>query len=291
MEFEEPKKFWNNALEKLVGLDYDERKHVAGGNSKIKNNDLIFQHSTPVSGLLAATRNNAVGIDGYSNYIKIMPVVMVAYGDEHDEDVAKAIKYAVDNGAQIINMSWGKYYSTKKELVKEAFKYAENNNVLLVSGSGNDSKNTDVERNYPTDFYDEKEVTDNFINVGGITHKMDSTLVSSFSNYGVAQVDIMAPASAIYSSDPDNTYSSSDGTSFASPMVAGTAALLKSYFPKLTAVQLKEIILTSGTKLDIMVKRPGDDKNEPLVPFSTLSKTGSILNTYAAFKKAAELSE
>lgn len=279
----------NKELNTTYNKDFNERKYVDGGNNKVKENSMPFQHSTPVSGVLAATRTNDLGVQGFSDAIRIMPVVMVAHGDEHDEDVAKAIRYAVDNGAQIINMSWVKYYSTQTELVRAAFEYAAKKNVLLVTGSGNDSKDIDVELSFPTDFYLGEEIMDNFINTGGTTSQLDSTIVAEFSNYGKKQVDIFSPAKDIFSSAPDNEYNSRRGTSFASPIVAGTAALLLSYFPQLTAIQLKEIILKSGTKLDILVNRPGDEDGAALVPFSELSKTGSILNVYAAIQMAMEL--
>lgn len=281
----------NTILQTLFSLDFNEREFVDGGNAKVKDNSLPFQHATPVSGIIVATRENNIGIKGFSDQIKIMPVVMVSYGDEHDEDVANAIRYAVDNGAQIINMSWGKYYSTQMNLVKEAFAYAAQKNVLLVTASGNNGKNIDMERNYPTDFYGGQEFFETFIMAGGTTSILDSTLVASFSNYGKVQVDLFAPAKDIYSLNPDNTYASSRGTSYASPIIAGTAALLKSHFPNLTAVQLKEIILESGTKLDVMVKRPGDENDNPLISFSELSKTGKIVNAYKALKMAEEVSK
>lgn len=278
-------------LQTTYNKDFDDRKYVDGGNNKLKDNSLYFQHSTPVSGVLGATRSNDLGVKGFSDVIRIMPVVAVAYGDEHDEDVSNAIRYAVDNGAEIINMSFCKYYSTQKELVKEALEYASQNDVLLVAGSGNDGKSIDVELNFPTDFYEGVETLDSFIKVGGTTSMLDSTLVASFSNYGKNQVDIFAPAQDIQTASPDNTYTPKRGTSFSSPMVAGAAALLKSYFPEFTAVQLKEIILQSGTKLDILVNRPGDEEGAALVPFSELSKTGGILNVYAAFQMAMELTK
>lgn len=276
----------NQYLNTHYSVAFDERKNVDIGNGNVKGNDMPFQHSTPVTGVIAASRDNGIGINGIVSKIKIMPVVMVSDGDEHDEDVAKAIRYATDNGAKIINMSWGKYYSTQPNLVKEAIAYAAKKDVFMVTASGNGAKNIDEEPNFPTDFYDQEEASNNFIKVGGISPSLDATFVASFSNYGKSQVDIMAPAVKIYTTDTENSYKTTRGTSYASPMVAGTAALLKSYFPYLTAAQLKEIILSSGTKLDLMVKRPGNEEGDALVPFSSLSKTGSILNVYAAFQKA-----
>lgn len=276
---------------KILEDDPNDLTDVNYGNNKVKNNKLAFQHATPVAGLLAAQRNNNLGLNGISDYIKIMPVVMVAEGDEHDKEVALGIKYAVENGAQIINMSWGKYQSLHLDWVRDAFKYAAENNVLLVAAAGNAEKNIDLEPKYPNDEIDGAEFVDNYILAGGLTHRYDSTMVSSFSNYGKKAVDIFAPASDIYTLAVNNEYDSDSGTSFASPLVSGTAAILKSYFPNLTAVQLKEIILKSGTEIDLMVKRPGDEENAPLIPFSSLSKTGRILNVYNALRMAEEVSK
>lgn len=286
-------------LTTMYSLDYDDRillkddpqslSDVPYGNNILINNALDFQHSTPVSGLMAATRDNGVGVDGISNTIKIMPVVMVAEGDEHDKEIALAIRYAVDNGADIINMSWGKYLSMHVEWVRDAFRYAEEHDVLLVSASGNSGKNVDEEITYPNDDIDGVEFVDNFIMAGGHTRAVDSTLVAWFSNYGKNSVDIFAPAHDIYAPEIENGYGTTRGTSFASPLVAGVAALLKSYYPNLTAKQLKKIILESGTPLDIDVKiRNGE--NTEMVPFSELSKTGKILNAHNALKMAQNYS-
>lgn len=94
----------------IIGDDPDDFTNNHYGSAKV-DGDVPFEHSTSVSGTLAATRNNSLGGKGFSDYIKIMPVVMVSYGDEHDKDVALAIRYAVDNGAKVINMSWGKDFS------------------------------------------------------------------------------------------------------------------------------------------------------------------------------------
>ncbi len=276
---------------KILNDDPNDLTDVNYGNNQVKNNELVFQHATPVAGLIAATRNNGIGVNGISNHIKIMPVVMVAEGDEHDKEVTLGIKYAVDNGAQIINMSWGKYQSLHVDWVQDAFKYAAEKNVLIVAAAGNAKKNIDFEPKYPNDEIDGVEFVDNYILAGGLTHRYDSTIVSSFSNYGKIAVDIFAPASDIYTLAVNNEYDTDSGTSFASPIVAGTAALLKSYFPRLTAVQLKEIILETGTSLDIKVRCPGDEKGNPLVSFSELSKTGKILNVYKALKMAEEVSK
>jgi len=284
----------------VYGLYYDDRillqddpevfNDVPYGDNTLVNNELAFQHSTPVSGLMAGTRDNGVGVNGISNHIRIMPVVMVAEGDEYDKEVALAIRYAVDNGADIINMSWGKYLSLHVDWVRDAFRYAQEHDVLLVSGAGNDSKDTDMVVNYPNDNIDGAEFVDNFIMAGGHTHRTDSTLISSFSNYGKNTVDIFAPASNIYAPDVNDSYKFTSGTSFASPLTAGVAALLKSYYPSLTAPELKHILMDSGTPIDMEVLLPSREESDKMVHFSELSKTGRVLNAYNALKMAEEYS-
>lgn len=287
-------------LNASYGLNVDERallnddphslSDVPYGNNILINNSLEFQHSTAVSGVLCATRENNLGINGVSNNIKIMPVVMVAEGDEYDKEVALAIKYAVDNGADIINMSWGKYFSIHPDWVKEAFQYAAKNNVLMVSGAGNNHKNIDFQTIYPIDNSDGVEFVDNFIKVGATTHRMDSTLVAWFSNYGKMDVDIFAPGAKIYSTDIENEYRFSDGTSIASPITAGVAALVKSYYPKLTAAELKMIVIESGTPIKLDMKIRKEDNTMEMMQFSELSKSGKILNAYNALILAEKIS-
>jgi cell wall-associated protease len=222
-----------------------------------------------------------------------MPLSISASGDEYDKDIAMAIYYAVDNGAKIINMSFGKEFSLKQEWVSEAFKYAEKNNVLLVHGSGNNRFNVDENPYYPSDIdylHDtKKELVSNFINVGSISKRTDSTMVSPFSDYGKQNVDLFAPGEEIYVAKPNNEYGYDSGTSLAAPMVSGTAALIWLYYPKLTVQEVKNIILESGGTIDKMVIKPGT--KDEMVPFSELSKTGKILNTYNAMKMAEEVSK
>lgn len=283
---------------KMLNKSYREREIQGDDPEKIKdafygNNILFgvvpFKHAIGVSGLLGATRNNNIGLDGFSNYIKIMPVVMVASGDEHDKDVALAIRYAVDNGAQIINMSWGKYFSLHSDWVIDAMKYAENKGVLLVTGSGNDAINNDVEKIYPDDNINGKEFLTNFISVGATEYNVNAQLKSSFSNYGNENVDVFAPGNNLYTTATNSTYQTGGGTSYASPIIAGVAALIWSYYPSLTVSEVKKIILDSGVKYDLIVNIGTEEKKE-LVPFSTLSKSGKIVNAYNALIMAEKIS-
>ncbi len=287
-------------LNRDLNLSYDEtalrEDNVSDFSDSIYGNPVIkgevpFEHSILVSGPLAAKRNNSKGLEGFSNQIKIMPIVMIPTGAHHDKDLFMALKYAVDNGAQIINMSWGKDYSLYEEYVFEAMKYAEKNDVLLVMSSGNDNLDIDKTLHFPRDYNENGTVIKTIIKSSANTKRIDSTLVAEFSNFGRKNVDVFAPGKEIYTTDSNNTYRFGEGTSYTVPLVSGTAALLKSFFPKLTAIELKEIILSSSTRLDILVKRPGDEEDASLVPFSSLSRTGGILNAYSAFKKASELSE
>jgi len=260
------------------------------GNNKLNGNVYQLAHSTEVSSIIGGQRNN-IGVNGFHNKIKIMPLSISISGDEHDKDIAMAIYYAVDNGAKVINMSFGKEFSLKQEWVSDAFKYAEKHNVLLVHCSGNNSFNVDVNRYYPSDFNysSKKELVGNFINVGSISKRTDSTMVSRFSNYGKENVDIFAPGEEIYVAKPGNTYGYDSGTSLAGPMVSGTAALIWLYYPKLTVHQMKSIILESGVTINKMVVKPGT--KDEMVPFSDLCKTGKVLNTYNAFLLAKKVSK
>lgn len=295
-----------NQLDSLVNrnlnINYNDRKFIGDnpeklekgyGNNRLNVNTFQLGHNTAVSSIIAANRDNSIGTKGFHQNIKIMPLSISASGDEHDKDIAMAIYYAVDNGAKIINMSFGKEFSLKQEWVTEAFKYAEKHNVLLVHGSGNNRFDVDSNPYYPSDIdylHDSKnELVSNFINVGSISKRTDSTMVSPFSSYGKQNVDLFAPGEDIYIAKPNNEYGYDSGTSLAAPMVSGTAALIWLYYPKLTVQEVKKIILESGVTIDKNVVKPGT--KEEMVPFSELSKTGKILNTYNAMKMSEVVSK
>ncbi|AXT61891.1 peptidase S8 [Aquimarina sp. AD10] len=288
------------ALKTVLNVDYKERELIGDNPNDNKDlnygynqvyGDVPFQHSIVVSGVLAATRNNNIGIKGVSDNIKIMPVVMVASGDEHDKDIVSAIRYAVDNGAKVINMSWGKDFSLHKDWVQDAMKYAEKNDVLLVAGGGNDGRSNDTKDFFPIDYKNDKEIIDNYIVVGATTHALDKNLVAFFSNYGKKNVDVFAPGEKIYTTDINNKYEFSRGTSIASPITAGVAALIRSYYPNLSASQVKKVILESGTSYDIDVEITGENGEKKLIPFSELSKSGKIVNAYNALLLAEKMSK
>jgi cell wall-associated protease len=218
-----------------------------------------------------------------------MAIRAVPNGDERDKDVANAIIYAVDNGAKIINMSFGKSLSPQKEAVDKAVQYAQSKGVLLVHAAGNDGKNLEKNDNFPTRKYGKNKMIQAWIEVGASTPSNDESLPASFSNYGSTTVDVFAPGVEIYSTTPDNSYESLQGTSMASPATAGVAALLWSYFPELTSVQIKDIILKTSRKYAMTVNVPGSgDVKEP---FSKLSVTGGVVDAYEAVKMALEITK
>ncbi|MFI5186456.1 MAG: S8 family peptidase [Chitinophagales bacterium] len=255
------------------------------------NNDVMANtpfHGTHVSGIIAAVRNNGLGIDGIADNVRIMMIRAVPDGDEHDKDIALAIRYAVDNGAKVINMSFGKGFSPQKEWVDDAVRYAQSKGVLLVHAAGNDAADIDTAWNFPTPvFKTDGKRASNWITVGASGDPQLGGVVANFSNYGKDEVDVFAPGVQIYSTIPGgNTYGEAQGTSMASPVVAGVAALILEYFPNLTAEQVKFAIEKSSVKPDIKVKNPGTGEE---VNLSDISRSGGILNAYEAVKLASTL--
>lgn len=261
------------------------------GNNDVKGPDAF--HGTHVAGIIAASRTNDLGIKGVADNVKIMAVRCVPDGDERDKDVANAIIYAVDNGASVINMSFGKSWSYDKDAVDKAVKYARSKDVLLVHAAGNDGKNNDAgDNNFPNARYQKKGLfkakkAANWVEVGALSWKKDEDMAAPFTNYGQNNVDVFAPGVDIYSTAPDGEYQNASGTSMASPVTAGVAAMIRSYFPELTAEQVKECIEKSVVKQDFKVKKPGD--KDAKVPFSTLSRTGGTVNAFEAVKLAGQM--
>jgi len=230
------------------------------------------------------------GIDGIADNVQIMSLRVVPKGDEYDKDVALGIRYAVDNGAKVINASFGKSYSPKATWVYDAIKYAAEKDVVVVHAAGNDGANIDVAFNFPNDTPNHgAEIADNMISVGANTYNYDESLPAAFSNYGKKNVDIFAPGVSILSTVPGDKYRGMGGTSMAAPAVAGVVALIRSYYPKLSASQVKQIIMKSGTKIDFKVMTPGSEPT--LVPFTDLCISGRILNAYEAVKLAEMISQ
>ncbi|WP_299675954.1 S8 family peptidase [uncultured Tenacibaculum sp.] len=273
---------------------YDINDKPGYGNGKTGHSEKDESHGSHVSGIIAATRNNGKGMNGVATNVKIMAVRSVSDGDEYDKDVALGIRYAVDNGAKVINTSFGKAFSPNKEWVYDAIRYAADKDVLIVNAAGNDGKNIDVEKSFPNDAPDLiNEISDNFLTVGAMSANYNKDLPAGFSNYGKKNVDVFAPGVAIYSTFPESTYESISGTSMASPSTAGVAALIRSYYPQLSASQVKRIIMNSGTKINMDVVKPGSQSREKpdgeLVPFADLSVSGRVVNAYNALVMADKL--
>ena len=266
---------------------------VKYGNNDVEGPDAL--HGTHVGGIVGAIRGNKLGGDGVANDVLLMSLRAVPDGDEYDKDIALAIRYAVDNGASIINMSFGKAYSPNAKEVYEAFEYADSKGVLCIHAAGNDHKNIDVEPNYPTSMYEfQSKKLDHFMTIGSMTKNLKSKdnaeqtkLVSSFSNYGKTGVDVFAPGSEIYNTVPQSDYKVLQGTSMACPMVAGAAAMLKSYFPEMSMKEISDVLLsTSKSYKGVQQIHPETKK---LADFGDLSVTGGVINLKNAVAKCLEM--
>lgn len=280
---------------KTLGDNPDDINDVPIGNNNVMGPDPQkedLRHGTHVAGIVAAQRNNGVGMNGVANNVQIMSIRTVPDGDEYDKDVALAIRYAVDNGAKVINASFGKYFSTNPQWVYDALKYAAEHDVLFVHGAGNEGLDLDDDNvlNFPNDQQDNyNEFVNNFLNVGALNPRYGSEMIATFSNYGKSNVDVFAPGVRIYATVQNNGYEFLQGTSMASPAVAGVAAMLRSYYPELTAAQVKQIIMDSGVTTNINVILGGEGNNQR--PFSEISKSGKMVNMYNAFLMAEKMTK
>ncbi|HMK03187.1 MAG TPA: S8 family peptidase [Ferruginibacter sp.] len=275
-----------NYRKDIVGDDENNLADRSYGNNDIMASTPM--HGTHCSGIIAAVRNNGKGMDGIADNVRIMMLRAVPDGDEHDKDIALAIRYAVDNGAQVISMSFGKSFSPQKHWVDDAFRYAESKNVLLVLAAGNSSKNIDSTDNFPNAVYkDGTGRAKNIITVGASGDPKAGGLTASFSNYGKKEVDVFSPGVLIYSTLPGgDNYGNLQGTSMACPLVAGIAALIMEHYPTLSAKQVKYVIERSAQVQKEKVKLPG---SEEMVNWSDISKTAGIVNAYEAIKLASTL--
>lgn len=295
-QFEEGKAHFENTLKYMYNLDFDSRAIVGDnyadttekyyGNNNVKGPD--SRHGTHVAGIVSALRDNGVGAQGInSSNVKIMSVRVVPNGDERDKDVANAIRYAADNGADIINMSFGKSYSPQKPAVDQAVTYAESKGVLLIHAAGNSSKNIDKNDNFPNKKPLKGKCVESWIEVGSSTWVPAEYMVSDFSNYGKKSIDIFAPGSDIYSTVPENGYEMLSGTSMAAPVVTGVAALIMSYYPELKAQEVKNILINSAADFkEARIDIPGESQD--LVKFKRLGKNGGVVNAYNAIRLAQE---
>ncbi len=274
----------------IVGDDPSDLSNRIYGNNDYRGPNA--SHGTHVSGIIAAIRNNGIGMNGIADNVRIMSVRCVPDGDERDKDVANAIRYAVDNGASIINMSFGKSFSPDKAYVDEAVKYAAEHDVLLVHAAGNDGENNDTGNNFPNDNYlqpvkkglfKKEKTAPNWLEVGALSWRTGEKRVASFSNYGKKNVDIFSPGYQLYSTVPDNKYAAFSGTSMASPAAAGVAAILRSYYPGLSAKQVREVMIKSVAKQDGEVTKPGSTEK---VKFSELCASGGVVSATNAVELA-----
>lgn len=278
----------------IVGDNYDDKSERYYGNNDVVGPDP--SHGTHVAGIIGAERNNGIGTKGVANNVKIMPIRTVPNGDERDKDVANALRYAVDNGADIINMSFGKGYSPYKEVVDQAVAYADAHGVLMVHGAGNGAQNNDTGENYPTDTYSNPingdSAATHWLDVGATSWKPNQEFVANFSNYGNKTVDIFAPGVDIYSTMPDNKYKFQEGTSMASPVVAGTAALIMAYYPALTAQQIRQLIMENTRRYpdqQVIIPHEGNPQEAKRAAFAALSVSDGVVNVYKALQAAEQL--
>ena len=299
---EEGLTYFNERVEYNLNVDFDGRKVVGDdpydyndrnyGNGNPVNRVEDESHGTHVAGIIAAERNNGLGANGVANNVEIMSLRAVPNGDEYDKDIALAIRYAADNGASIINCSFGKAFSPNAEWVYDAIRYAADKDVLIVHAAGNDALDLDDKSNtnYPNDHQiGDSEFADNVITVGALNNTYGSEMVASFSNYGTVNVDLFAPGGGIYSTMPGSKYKFQGGTSMAAPAVSGIAALIRSYFPELTAPEVKKVLMDSGLSTKIQVVVGGDP--EKAKPFDQLSRSGKMANAYNALILAQKISD
>ena len=285
-----------------LNVDFDGRTEV--GDNPYELNDIGYgdgnpmnrvpdeAHGTHVAGIIAAERNNGLGMNGVANNVRIMSIRAVPNGDEYDKDIALGIRYAVDNGAQIINCSFGKSFSPNAEWVYDAIKYAAAKDVLIVHAAGNDGNDLDApeNQNFPNDQVGTgQEMADNVITVGSLDNEYGSEMVSGFSIFVKSNVDVFAPGGSIYSTVPGNKYEFQGGTSMAAPGVSGVAALIRSHYPRLTAAEVKQVLITSGLSPAATVILSRDTSKTK--PFKEISKSGKMVNAYNALIIADRLAQ
>jgi cell wall-associated protease len=307
-ELEDYREHVYNELNFNLNKEFDGRKVLGDNAEDIKStkygNNIVFGpdkekalHGTHVAGIIAQVRNNNLGGDGVANNVEILTVRAVPDGDEYDKDIALAIRYAVDNGAKVINGSFGKSFSPHKKWVYDAIKYAKKKDVLIVHAAGNDGYNIDEAKNinFPNDSEDNiKEFADNLITIGAINKAYGQNVVAEFSNFGKINVDVFAPGEEIYATVPNNKYKYLQGTSMASPNAAGVATLIRSYYPKLKASQVKQILMDSGVALPskvVLGENPNPDQEPVAVSATESSKTAKMVNAYNALLMADKMSK
>jgi subtilisin family serine protease len=288
-------KEFSSAMEKqrdersAIGDDRSSLKDCFYGNAQLSS--LNATHGTQIAGIIGAVRDNGIGINGVADSVALMLIRAIPFGDEYDKDVALAIKYAVDNGANIINMGFGKKVSIHPEWVADAMAYAEKKNVLIVHAAGDMSANIDVDKDklYPNATMCRKKVLKNFITVGASS--VNGSIMRT-SNYGKSSVDIFAPGEKIYATAVGDNYKLCNGTGMASALVTGIAAMVMSYYPNLKATQVKNVIVRSavaqrGEKEQLLQNSKSVSSNAKM-DFRNISVGGGIVSAYEAMKLAEE---
>lgn len=275
--------------------DYFNLSDSLYGNPDVMSDGESAMHGTHVAGLIGAERGNGVGLDGIADNVKLMILRMVPNGDEYDKDIALAIRYAVNNGAKVINMSFGKSHSPEKNWIDSAVKYAEDRDVLIVHSAGNESVSLDEKPKFPNPWLGAwNRYANNYLTIGASSDlHITDCLTADFSNYSANLVDFFAPGVKIFSTQSGgNVYGKSDGTSFSGPIVAGIAALMRSYYPALTTTEIVQILQKTVTiPKDIQTCIPATGKDKTLTNWKSLSKTGGIVNAYQAIKAADEFNQ
>jgi subtilisin family serine protease len=276
-----------NARANIIRDNPTDMKDAFYGNGDVKGP--FAEHGSMVSGIIGAVRNNGIGVNGIAAGVKIMALRSIPNGDEYDKDVALSIRYAVDNGANIINMSFGKGYSPMESEVYAAIKYAESKGVLMIAASGNEGQDVDVITHYPTPYSGKGDLVSTWLTVGANSKDFKEKMTANFSNYGAEKVHLFAPGVKVISISPDDSYDMMNGTSFSCPVVSGVAALVWSYYPSFSASELREILMESSVIYKkVKVNLPGyfEEGEEPVVKFGKLSESGGVVNAYYALQMA-----
>ena len=274
-------------IRKLIIKDrYEDLKDQYYGNNNITGPNA--KHGTHVAGLAAGIIDTIFTKSNFNNPIKLMGVRVVPDGDEYDKDIALGIRYAVNNGAKIINMSFGKSFSPEQAWVDSAIRYAASKDVLIIHSAGNESYDLNNKTVYPSPYSSSfNNKASNMITVGASSDPIIAeSLLTDFSNYGNQIVDLFSPGNKIYSSLPNQTYGFTNGTSMSAPILSHIAAIVRAYFPKLSAIEVKAILLQSCWKPEdenSIFPIPQKDQSKKL---KELSAEGGIINAALCIQNA-----
>jgi subtilisin family serine protease len=271
---------------KITKDQYDNFNDQYYGNNDITGPNA--KHGTHVAGLAAGIVDTNFNKSNFNNPIQIMGLRVVPDGDEYDKDVALGIRYAVNNGAKIINMSFGKSYSPEQPWVDSAIRYAASKDVLIIHSAGNESYDLNSKSVYPSPYSNVfKDRANNMMTVGASNDPVIAeSILTDFSNFGNQVVDLLSPGNKIYSSLPNQQYGFLNGTSMSAPVLSHIAALVRAYFPKLSATQVKAILLQSCWKPsdeNMLFPIPKKDQSKKL---NEISAEGGIINAALCIQNA-----